>query len=151
MSIILEIVKHMETDAYIVALGMSSSAVKKCATQIMPEFTAGGRREAEIATPTRLAIWSSNSETATPRPEMNATGRAMTRFCHVHRLTISDVGHASTIQEMFPEMPPTMMPTTMQKRRQMISLRSDRRTNLQSQMVLPYANPTTVVTGKRED
>lgn len=35
----------------------------------MPVLTAGGRREAEIATPTRLDVLSPRMESATPMPE----------------------------------------------------------------------------------
>ena len=53
---------------------------KPYATQRMPALTAGGNREALIATPTRELAESSNTDTATPSPEKNAMGNPTRKF-----------------------------------------------------------------------
>mmetsp|Transcript_6106 Transcript_6106/g.9508 ORF Transcript_6106/g.9508 Transcript_6106/m.9508 type:complete len:103 (+) Transcript_6106:447-755(+) len=60
----------------------------------MPQLTAGGRREALIATPTRLDVESSRTDRATPRPEKNAIGNPARKVTLEVRLIISDVGQS---------------------------------------------------------
>jgi hypothetical protein len=43
--------------------------------QHIPAFTAGGRREADMATPTRELVLFPSTERATPTPENTATTR----------------------------------------------------------------------------
>eukprot|EP01083_Nonionella_stella_P025843 71166_1 len=64
---------------------------------ILPQLTAGGSRDALIATPTRLEVWSSSTETATPKPEKKAIGNPARNVVLVPRLSISFVGHSLAI------------------------------------------------------
>jgi hypothetical protein len=46
----------------------------------IPELTAGGNSNAEIATLTKLLVWSSNELAAMPTPLKKATGKAIRTF-----------------------------------------------------------------------
>mmetsp|Transcript_15323 Transcript_15323/g.24951 ORF Transcript_15323/g.24951 Transcript_15323/m.24951 type:complete len:221 (-) Transcript_15323:3367-4029(-) len=62
-----------------------------------PVFTAGGRSEAEIATPTRLDVLFPRTDKATPTPEGMAMHIPTTTDIPDARLHISEVGHVSPL------------------------------------------------------
>jgi hypothetical protein len=105
-----------------------------------PASTAGGNNDAEMATPTRDAVCSSKIDTATPRPEKNATGRAIKKLLKFPLFAISAVGHFSA-SDVHPVHAPITIPIAIQNSRLMHSLRSDFRTNAQFQMIVPYPSP----------
>jgi hypothetical protein len=53
---------------------------------------AGGSKEALMATPTRLDVWSSRTLRATPNPLKKAIGMPAKKVSRVPRLIISEVG-----------------------------------------------------------
>jgi hypothetical protein len=57
-----------------------SEKKKAKVTHKIPELTAGGDDDAEIATLTKLLVWSSSKFTATPNPLRKATGKAIRKF-----------------------------------------------------------------------
>mmetsp|Transcript_24014 Transcript_24014/g.66545 ORF Transcript_24014/g.66545 Transcript_24014/m.66545 type:complete len:235 (-) Transcript_24014:614-1318(-) len=73
----------------------SSSLQSLSITQSMPALTAGGKSDAEIATPTREFVWLSKRPTATPRPLKNAIGMPQRKVSFSALLHISSVGHSA--------------------------------------------------------
>ena len=61
-----------------------------------PAFTAGGKRDADMATPTIDPVLSPNTERATPAPEGIATRTPTPRALSCPRPIISLVGHFVT-------------------------------------------------------
>ena len=58
-----------------------------------PALTAGGNREADIATPTRDPTFPPRTDKATPAPDGNAIAIPVTKDRTLPRLVISGVGH----------------------------------------------------------
>mmetsp|Transcript_2236 Transcript_2236/g.3109 ORF Transcript_2236/g.3109 Transcript_2236/m.3109 type:complete len:292 (-) Transcript_2236:177-1052(-) len=108
-----------------------------------PVLTAGGRREADIATPTRLLVFPPNTDKQTPIPEGMAMAIPVMRPLVSPRLSISVVGHVSSAICVKAPHRPTMTPTKTQPSKAMISLKKDSRTRGQSPMRLPNVRPNT--------
>ena len=64
--------------------------------QNSPAFTAGGSREADMATPTMDPVLSPKTDRATPAPEGMAINAPTHKALNRPRDTISSVGHFST-------------------------------------------------------
>lgn len=72
------------------------SSAGSCVIQSMPALTAGGKSDAEIATPTNELVWLSNKPTATPRPLKKAIGIPQKKVVMVPLLIISSVGQSAS-------------------------------------------------------
>eukprot|EP00128_Syssomonas_multiformis_P005410 Colp12_sorted_trinity150504_noHs@25849 len=79
---------------------------------LIPAFTMGGSSDAEIATPTSVALTPPDSDTATPAPDGTATAMPVTIAQGVPLNSISLVGHFSN--STGEQIAPTMSPTTKQ-------------------------------------
>ena len=72
------------------------SWLTRARAQNNPAFTAGGKREAEIATPTMDPVLSPNTDSATPAPEGMAISAPTPRALSCPLDIISSVGHLVT-------------------------------------------------------
>ena len=74
---------------------MSGFVYAQDMAQNNPAFTAGGRREAEIATPTSDPTFPPSTDKATPAPDGRAIAIPVTKDLPFPLLVISAVGHLS--------------------------------------------------------
>ncbi len=79
--------------------------------RLLTALTAGGSREAEMATPTKEPVLPPRMEKATPAPEGMAMRMPTHRLRVIPRACISDVGHASVL----PHAAPALLTTAVSK------------------------------------
>mmetsp|Transcript_12330 Transcript_12330/g.18937 ORF Transcript_12330/g.18937 Transcript_12330/m.18937 type:complete len:269 (+) Transcript_12330:522-1328(+) len=111
-------------------------------TKQRPAFTAGGSKDAEIATPTKLLVLPPSMDRQTPIPEGIAIAIPTMSPSISPLLSISSVGHSSAIG-VKDAIIPARTPITTQIIKAISSFRKDDFTNGQSRIWLPNVSPRT--------
>mmetsp|Transcript_880 Transcript_880/g.1641 ORF Transcript_880/g.1641 Transcript_880/m.1641 type:complete len:213 (-) Transcript_880:1057-1695(-) len=108
----------------------------------MPAFTAGGNREAEIATPTRLPVFPPKIDKLTPIPDGIAMAIPVYKPSTSPRICISLVGQSSALS-VNPAVKAMETPTKIQIPRAYISTLNEDRASGQSRIRPPKVIPRT--------